>query len=149
MISWDMVKQVMYITEDQSISMTFCIQYGNQKVIIYHRVLDRLRVHQWHTLYLRHSGAMGCKCLCKHNHKIHLASLYCPLATVIKGILPKGPYLPCVSMAGRALLAGYHRHIGVERPALSVELLQCKIVGHPSETYPNLKSSESLFIVYL
>ena len=27
----------------------------------------------------------------------------------IKGILPKGPYMPCVSMAGRALLAGYHR----------------------------------------
>ena len=27
----------------------------------------------------------------------------------IKGILPKGPYRPCVSMAGRALLAGYHR----------------------------------------
>ena len=27
------------------------------------------------------------------------------------GILPKGPYLPCVSMAGRALLAGYHRVI--------------------------------------
>ena len=26
----------------------------------------------------------------------------------IEGILPKGPYLPCVSMAGRALLAGYH-----------------------------------------
>ena len=25
----------------------------------------------------------------------------------IEGILPKGPYLPCVSMAGRALLAGY------------------------------------------
>ena len=29
----------------------------------------------------------------------------------IEGILPKGPYLPCVSMAGRALLAGYHRYI--------------------------------------
>ena len=28
----------------------------------------------------------------------------------IKGILPKRPYLPCVSMAGRALLAGYHRY---------------------------------------
>ena len=27
----------------------------------------------------------------------------------VKGILPKGPYLPCVSMAGRALFAGYHR----------------------------------------
>ena len=28
----------------------------------------------------------------------------------IEGILPKGPYLPCVSMADRALLAGYHRN---------------------------------------
>ena len=26
-------------------------------------------------------------------------------------ILPKGPYLPCISMAGRALLAGYHRYL--------------------------------------
>ena len=25
-------------------------------------------------------------------------------------ILPKGPYLPCVSMAGRVLLAGYNRY---------------------------------------
>ena len=31
----------------------------------------------------------------------------------IEGILPKGPYLPCVSMAGRALLAGYHRYVGI------------------------------------
>ena len=31
---------------------------------------------------------------------------------LIKGILPKGPYLPCVSMAGRALLAGYPWHMG-------------------------------------
>ena len=29
----------------------------------------------------------------------------------IEGILPKGPYLPCVSMEDRALLAGYHRNI--------------------------------------
>ena len=28
-----------------------------------------------------------------------------------EGILPKGPYLPCVSMAVRALLAGYHRYV--------------------------------------
>ena len=28
----------------------------------------------------------------------------------IEGILPKGPYLPCVSMAGGALLAGYPRN---------------------------------------
>ena len=31
----------------------------------------------------------------------------------IEGILPKGPYLPCVSMAGRALLAGYPRYLGM------------------------------------
>ena len=29
--------------------------------------------------------------------------------TYYESILPKGPYLPCVSMLGRALLAGYHR----------------------------------------
>ena len=28
----------------------------------------------------------------------------------IEGILPKGPFLSCVSMAGTALLAGYHRY---------------------------------------
>ena len=28
----------------------------------------------------------------------------------MEGILPKGPYLPCVSMADRALLAGYHQY---------------------------------------
>ena len=42
---------------------------------------------------------------------------FCPLSEVpgrscmvddIEGILPKGLYLACVSMAGRALLAGYH-----------------------------------------
>ena len=34
----------------------------------------------------------------------------------IEGILPKGPYLPCVSMAGKALLAGYPRY--AELPAI-------------------------------
>ena len=29
----------------------------------------------------------------------------------IDGILPKGPYPPCLRMANRALLAGYHRYI--------------------------------------
>ena len=36
-----------------------------------------------------------------------------PSAAYIKGILPKGPYLPCVSMVGRALLAGYPRYASV------------------------------------
>ena len=35
----------------------------------------------------------------------------CLYAWYIEGILPKGPYLPCVSMAGRVLSAGYHRYI--------------------------------------
>ena len=34
--------------------------------------------------------------------------------TKFEGILPKGPYLPCVSMAGRALLAGYYRNMEVD-----------------------------------
>ena len=36
------------------------------------------------------------------SHKLHMC------IRDIEGILPKGPYLPCLSMAGRALLAGYH-----------------------------------------
>ena len=35
---------------------------------------------------------------------------WCQIAHIL-GILPKGPYLPCVSMAGRALLAGYPRYL--------------------------------------
>ena len=34
-------------------------------------------------------------------------------AAYIEGILPKGPNLPCVSMVGRALLAGYPRYASV------------------------------------
>ena len=37
----------------------------------------------------------------------------------IEGILPKGPYLPCVSMAGRALLTGYHRCVAQCDPCLT------------------------------
>ena len=36
-----------------------------------------------------------------------------PSDPYIEGILPKGPYLPCVSMAGRALLAGYHWYASI------------------------------------
>ena len=38
----------------------------------------------------------------------------------IEGILSKRPYLPCVSMAGRALLAGYHRHHSDFSGAMSI-----------------------------
>ena len=32
---------------------------------------------------------------------------------LIEGILPKGPYLPCVSMTDRALLARYYRNVSI------------------------------------
>ena len=38
------------------------------------------------------------------SHKLFLDN-----QVIFDGILPKGPYLPCVSMTGRALLAGYPR----------------------------------------
>ena len=44
------------------------------------------------------------------SHKIQLW----PQIWYMDGILPKGPYLPCVRMAGRTLLAGYHRYMGEE-----------------------------------
>ena len=44
------------------------------------------------------------------SHIIPWCGLYASRPSKIEGILTKGPYLPCVSMAGRALLAGYHRN---------------------------------------
>ena len=38
----------------------------------------------------------------------------------VEGILPKGPYLPCVSMAGRALMAEYHRCVKIIKLPLVV-----------------------------
>ena len=38
----------------------------------------------------------------------------------IEGILPKGPYLPCVSMAGRAILAGYHLYPDIFKQNLKI-----------------------------
>ena len=39
------------------------------------------------------------------------AVICCNSMLYMEGILPKRPYLPCVSMAGRALLAVYHRYV--------------------------------------
>ena len=51
--------------------------------------------------------------------------IYMYVVTYIEGILPKGPYLPCVSMAGRALLAGYHRYMG--QALAGFTLCECQI----------------------
>ena len=57
-------------------------------------------MEQWHVMYVL---------LCPHLLIILSAGI--SLLSYIEGILPKVPYLPCVSMAGRALLAGYPRHM--------------------------------------
>ena len=47
----------------------------------------------------------------------------------IAGILQKGPYLPCVSMAGRALLAGYHRYVREIHQSPVVSLTKGQLCG--------------------
>ena len=47
------------------------------------------------------------KCL----HLRYNFSVTVPRVAYINGILPKGPYPPCLRMADRALLAGYPRYI--------------------------------------
>ena len=59
-------------------------------------------------------------CRCLVNWVDPSTSVLPHLLILIKGILPKGPYLPCISMAGRtllrmadrALLAGYPQYVG-------------------------------------
>ena len=53
------------------------------------------------------------------------------LRTHIEGILPKGPYPPCLSMADRALLAGYPRYITLigRRGRVTVDCLRCRPHG--------------------
>ena len=67
------------------------------------------------------SWSLVCQLPCKLPADGYLESLtgeftHWPLGNLIEivdieGILPKGPYLPYVSMAGRALLARYHRYV--------------------------------------
>ena len=49
-------------------------------------------------------------CVCLYTCLASVSETHTPH---IDGILPKEPYLPCVSMAGRAHLAGYPRYIKV------------------------------------
>ena len=59
----------------------------------------------WKNIILRR----GISCMNLSYHPSIKTGLIHSNRTHFEGILPKGPYLPCVSMAGRALLAGYHR----------------------------------------
>ena len=63
--------------------------------------------------------------------------------TYIEGILPKGPYLPCESMAGRALLAGYHRHVSVNWTVLGSatfpEAISTNLATNFTEIWPKIQ----------
>ena len=61
----------------------------------------------WHSAALR-SAPDNVWLICSSSSVRHSAGKR--NSTNNEGILPKGPYLPCVNMAGRALLAGYHRY---------------------------------------
>ena len=59
----------------------------------------------WKSIILRR----GISCMNLSYHPSIKTGLIYSNRTHFEGILPKGPYLPCVSMVGRTLLAGYHR----------------------------------------
>ena len=56
----------------------------------------------------------------------------------IEGILPKGPYRPCVSMADRALLVGYHRYMCWWTGSALVQIIACRLDGTMSLSQPAL-----------
>ena len=52
----------------------------------------------------------GLSCYIRQLYKLRYQT-FMTLYAYIEGILPKGPYLLCVSMAGRALSAGHYRYV--------------------------------------
>ena len=73
-----------------------------------------------------------------------------PQHPYIDGILPKGPYPPCLRMADRALLAGYHRHVHtpISTSFKAKQRLKSSAV-RVSNTCPNAFSVFSLSILHL
>ena len=55
----------------------------------------------------------------------------------IEGILPKRPYLPCVSMADRALLAGNHRYV-IQKYQTSMHLVTSQCTSNSSNVMLSL-----------
>ena len=57
----------------------------------------------------------------------------------IEGILPKGPYLSCVSMAARALLAGYPRYLPRICPGIKCNIcIESRVYLLYIQTYNNV-----------
>ena len=74
-----------------------------------------LGVHWWQMDFPHKGPAVWKRFLC-HN----------VIMLQIEGILPKGPYLPCVGMADMALLTGYHSDIH------TAELPSILVISHTS-----------------
>ena len=65
-----------------------------------------------HTLLRPSLKCKGCQGVKLCHHWKHLRLLFPTHLKIRQPQISKGPYLPCVSMAGRALLAGYPRFTG-------------------------------------
>ena len=66
-----------------------------------------------------------------------------PSSAYIEGILPKGPYPPCLRMADRALLAGYPRYMHCWTGSPSVEILAYHLFGVKLLSKPQITSDQS------
>ena len=97
--------QIDWIQELTCAEMRSHMHWHTQKCI------HKMRAHKY-----KHTNASTNTYI--HMHTVHrpiharfMKSAWKKIVSYIEGILPKGPYLSCVSMADRALLAGYHRHV--------------------------------------
>ena len=106
-------------SHDYVVSVWWCIvRQSFWKGIPYHCAICLYQNCYHHLLAC---WALPSACICALITALHVLFMLTPDDTMdsegvvmqywhIEGILPKGPYLPCVSMAGRALFAGYPRH---------------------------------------
>ena len=74
--------------------------------------------HNRHPILRPNGRAIGV--FCEYFEEIWPRYISPALYVYIKGILPKGPYPPCLRMADRALLAGYPRYALTRYCSLSI-----------------------------
>ena len=80
-----------------------------------------------HSHYLNHWRTVNISVHWTSLSAIHPRNLPFTTDTYIDGILPKGPYTPCLRMADRALFAGYPRYDKISQEMLSFATTRVKI----------------------
>ena len=93
----------------ESYQLIYTAVVGNETILVYGSHPPR---HPYINHNLASTWILVCQILIHHKCIIQVLgicqpTLSCRWKLCIEGILPKGPHPPCVSMAGRALLAGY------------------------------------------